>query len=282
MMMVAIALGAVAVGFGVGILSGLLGVGGGTVMIPLLRLAFGLPALETTATSLFFACPTSISGSIGHIRRNTSIWKLGLAMGIAGACLAPLGSLFSKTAGPVVTMVCAAIVIVYTAVRMLRQGIKMPGRKARLAAEASGAPVAAEPQLDTSALPGEGPLARRLVLPIIGGAIAGFMSGFLGLGGGFLMIPLLVWAFKLPMRYAAGTSSVAMAILCIPGVVTHGLMGDVHWLLGLALVIGSVPGAQVGSNLASKAPDKLLRIIFGCLLIFGGIMIALNEFGVFG
>ena len=78
-------------GVGVGVLSGMLGVGGGTVMIPLFRLVFGLSAVVSTATSLFAIIPTSVSGLITHLREKTCIPKLGLAMGIAGACTSTLG-----------------------------------------------------------------------------------------------------------------------------------------------------------------------------------------------
>lgn len=281
------ALFAILAGFVAGTFSGLLGIGGGIIMLPVLRLAFGLPALETTATSLFFTCPTAVSSMAGHLRRHTSIYKLGAVVGVAGACASPAGSLFSNVAGPLVTMVCAAVVIIYTAVRMLRQGLAMPGRTQLSAQEAQvgassphvHAP-AAERTVDVTVLPGRGSGARRLAVPLVGGAAAGFLSGFLGVGGGFLIVPLLVWAFKLPMRYAAGTSAVAMTMLSIPGVVTHALMGDVHWLLGLLLICGSIPGAQLGARLASRVPEKQLRIVFGCVLVFGGVMLAANEAGL--
>ena len=76
---------AVVVGLLVGVLSGLLGIGGGTIMVPIFRLGFGLSAIEATATSLFTIIPTSLSGCVTHIKNKTCIVPLGLAAGIGGA-----------------------------------------------------------------------------------------------------------------------------------------------------------------------------------------------------
>lgn len=80
-----------AVGVVVGILSGLLGIGGGTLMVPLFRLGFGLSALASTATSLFTIIPTSLVGFITHIKNKTCIPQLGIVCGLAGACTSPFG-----------------------------------------------------------------------------------------------------------------------------------------------------------------------------------------------
>ena len=78
-------------GVAIGILSGLLGIGGGTVMVPIFRLAFGMSPVVSTATSLFAIIPTSISGAASHIRHKTCIVSLGVAAGLGGALTSPLG-----------------------------------------------------------------------------------------------------------------------------------------------------------------------------------------------
>ena len=79
------------VGVGVGVLSGLLGIGGGTVMVPLFRLAFGMEPIAATATSLFTIVPTSISGMWKHAKNKTSLLRVGIVCGLTGACLSPVG-----------------------------------------------------------------------------------------------------------------------------------------------------------------------------------------------
>ena len=77
-------------GIFVGVMSGLLGVGGGTIMVPIFRLAFGMSPLASTATSLFAIIPTSISGVASHMRAKTCVPKLGVALGIGGALTSPV------------------------------------------------------------------------------------------------------------------------------------------------------------------------------------------------
>ena len=88
------------VGVLIGIASGLLGIGGGTVMVPIFRLAFGMSATMSTATSLFAIIPTSISGAISHVKGKTCIPALGIAAGLGGACLSPVGVWLPRAAFP--------------------------------------------------------------------------------------------------------------------------------------------------------------------------------------
>ena len=84
------------VGVLIGLVSGLLGIGGGMIMVPVFRLAFGLPPLMSTGTSLFTIIPTSISGAVQHIRGKTCILKLGVLLGIGGAITSPPAVLIQK------------------------------------------------------------------------------------------------------------------------------------------------------------------------------------------
>ena len=106
----------VLVGIGIGILSGMLGIGGGTVMVPIFRLAFDMSAIMSTATSLFTIIPTSISGAVSHIRAKTCIVSLGVAAGIGGACTSPLGVWLATISPAGLIMAAAALIIGYSAV----------------------------------------------------------------------------------------------------------------------------------------------------------------------
>ena len=102
---------AIIFGLFVGLCSGLLGIGGGVIMVPAFRLLFGMSALASTATSLFTIIPTSISGAISHLRNRTCIPKLGLALGIGGACLSPVGVLLAAHSPAWLVMLAAAAVM---------------------------------------------------------------------------------------------------------------------------------------------------------------------------
>ena len=136
----------VLVGILIGILSGLLGIGGGTIMVPVFRLAFGLSPLMSTATSLFTIIPTSISGAVSHIKGKTCVPALGLTMGVGGALTSPVGVWLASLSPAWLVMLAAALIIGYSAVNMLRKAVKAPSKRksAGLKCESSG-PSAAAP-----------------------------------------------------------------------------------------------------------------------------------------
>ena len=119
----------VLVGVFIGILSGLLGIGGGTIMVPVFRLAFGLSPLMSTATSLFTIIPTSISGAVSHIKGKTCVPALGLAMGLGGALTSPVGVWLASLSPAWLVMLAAALIIGYSAVNMLRKAVKAPSKR---------------------------------------------------------------------------------------------------------------------------------------------------------
>ena len=108
----------------VGVMSGLLGVGGGTIMVPIFRLAFGMSPLASTATSLFAIIPTSISGVVAHARAKTCVPKLGLALGAGGAVMSPMGVWLASVSPGWLVICVAAIVIGFSAFKMFKKAVK--------------------------------------------------------------------------------------------------------------------------------------------------------------
>ena len=318
------------VGVLIGIASGLLGIGGGTVMVPIFRLAFGMSATMSTATSLFAIIPTSVSGAISHVKGKTCIPALGIAAGLGGACLSPVGVWLAQLSPDWLVMLAAALIIGYSAINMFKKAFKLrpagqPAAGADAAAspstQSSGAPEGSRtevrvasatarisgtgetladpsatggssdttPSLASSGEPAasassdDSPLSRKQLLQGAAiGLIAGLASGYVGVGGGFIMVPLMLSIIGIPMRKASGTSLIAVMILAIPGVIEQGIIGNINYLAGIAIVIGTIPGAVIGAKLVTKVPERTLRLLFGCFLIVAAIMLVLNEVGVLG
>ena len=317
------------VGVLIGIASGLLGIGGGTVMVPIFRLAFGMSATMSTATSLFAIIPTSISGAISHVKGKTCIPALGIAAGLGGACLSPVGVWLAQLSPDWLVMLAAALIIGYSAINMFKKAFKVsragqPAKGADAAAspstQSSGAPEGSRTEVrvasatarisgtgetlaDLSATSGSSAtpslassgeptasapsdvvsLSRKQLLQGAAiGLIAGLASGYVGVGGGFIMVPLMLSIIGIPMRKASGTSLIAVMILAIPGVIEQGIIGNINYLAGIAVVIGTIPGAVIGAKLVTKVPERTLRLLFGCFLIVAAAMLVLNEVGVLG
>lgn len=260
------------VGVLIGIASGLLGIGGGTVMVPIFRLAFGMSATMSTATSLFAIIPTSISGAISHVKGKTCIPALGIAAGLGGACMSPIGVWLAQLSPDWLVMLAAALIIGYSAINMFKKAFKL-----RPACQPVAGADAAAPTADDSSLS-----RKQLLQGAAIGLVAGLASGYVGVGGGFIMVPLMLSIIGIPMRKASGTSLIAVMILAIPGVIEQGIIGNINYLAGIAIVIGTIPGAVIGARLVTKVPERTLRLLFGCFLIVAAVMLVLNEVGIFG
>lgn len=286
--MVPLFLVSLVVGLAVGVLAGLLGIGGGMLLVPAFKLGYAMDSLMCTATSLFTIIPTSVSGAISHIRNKTCLPKLGVAAGLGGACLSPLGVWLATLSPDWAVMGAAALIIAYSSVTMFRKALKAP--KVPRGAGAGAADAAAkEAAAEDRAAAIERAYAEA---PTIGwreagigaaiGLFAGLASGYVGVGGGFIMVPLMMSILHVPMKLTSGTSLIAVMILAVPGTVTQALLGNINWIAGIAVACGSIPGATLGAKLIPKVPERQLRFLFAGFLVVAAVLLVVNQLGVWG
>lgn len=270
------------IGVIIGVFSGLLGIGGGTLMVPIFRLGFGMSAIASTATSLFTIIPTSLGGFITHIRNKTCIPKVGLVCGLAGACTSPLGVYLASVSSSWSIMLAAALIIGYSSFTMFRKAIRMPKIPSQGASAVVGVDrERAVEQAASKAASEEAPFAftpKKVGMCICIGLVVGLASGYVGVGGGFIMVPMFISLLGVMMRQASGTSLVAVTILAIPGVIEQGMLGNINYTAGIAMAIGSIPGAILGANLTRRVPERKLRFVFGAFLLLSAVVLLLNEF----
>ncbi len=256
-----------AVGIVVGMLSGMLGVGGGTILVPIFKLLYGMPAINATATSLFTIIPTSLTGVVAHVRGRTCIPLLGLAAGIGGACTSPLGVWLASISPEWAIMIAAALVIGYSSITMFRKAFKLKHTQA--------------PKTSTDNLEFHASAARQVLVGSGVGLFAGVVSGYVGVGGGFIMVPMFMQLLKTPMKLTSGTSLIAVMILATTGTITQALMGNVEWLAGIFISIGAIPGAAIGSKLMRRISELKLRFGFASFLLVAAALLILNQLGIF-
>lgn len=123
---------------------------------------------------------------------------------------------------------------------------------------------------------------RQIVAGVLIGLVAGLASGYVGVGGGFLMVPLMIQFIHTPMKLTSGTSLIAVMILAVPGVVYQAVLGNVNWVVGIAVAAGSIPGAAIGARLTSWVPERTLRFAFGGLLLVAAVSLVANQMGLLG
>lgn len=287
--MVPLFLVSLVVGLAVGVLAGLLGIGGGMLLVPAFKLGYAMDSLMCTATSLFTIIPTSVSGAISHIRNKTCLPKLGVAAGLGGACLSPLGVWLATLSPDWAVMGAAALIIAYSSVTMFRKALKAPkvprGATGAEAAHAAAKEAAAEDRAAAiERAHAEAPTIgwREAAIGAAIGLFAGLASGYVGVGGGFIMVPLMMSILHVPMKLTSGTSLIAVMILAVPGTVTQALLGNINWIAGIAVACGSIPGATLGAKLIPKVPERQLRFLFAGFLVVAAVLLVVNQLGVWG
>lgn len=248
----------VTIGFAAGALSGAFGIGGGIVTTPAMRLILGAPALIAVGTPLPVIIPTAIAGALSHHRNGTADVRAGVILGSAGSVTAVAGAWATGLVGGSTVLIATAVLIVWSAGDMVLQALRPPAPPASRggAGEVAG---------------------RRTTALITVGLITGLYSGFFGLGGGFVIVPLLTRWLHFSVKQAVGTSLVGVALLAIPGTITHSLLGHVDWALAAALAVGVVPGALLGAHFVRRARDNTIRISFAVLLLVVALWLAVSE-----
>lgn len=230
----------------IGVTLGLLGGGGSILTTPLLIYVVGMEPKTAIATSLLVVCVTSIAGMAQHARRGNVEWRTGLVFGFAGMVGAYAGGFVTRWIPDNVLMGLFAGMMVVTALAMLR------GRKA---VEVSG------PQ----------PVPKTLLIGLLVGAV----TGLLGAGGGFVVVPALALLGGLPMPKAIGTSLLVIALNTLAGFAGHVTHVTVDFRLAASLSAAAVIGSFIGSALSSRVHPVLLRrgfaffvLAMGCFVLF--------------
>ena len=238
------------IGFVTGFLSGQFGIGGGLILKPALRLVLQEPALIAIGTPLLVIIPSTIAGAYNYKKSGYIDVRTSLIIGIIGGFTSILGAFTSPLiGGETLLLITAAIILIISFAYLIpRKKIK----KKQIKVNSTG-------------------------LTIATGVFAGFFSGLLGLGGGFLIIPALTYLFGKNIKEAFGTSLLAIAIIAIPGSLTHLYLGNINLFIALFIIIGVIPGAYLGSKLTIALAERTVNFLFGLLLLLIAIILAINE-----
>ncbi len=250
----------VVVGFLAGLLGGLIGTGGCSVMLPVIHFWMGYPASIAVGTTLFAVIFTAISGAYGHlVRRNVDKRAL-LWLGGAGILGVLLGSwLFTLISGQAKLLgLILGIIFLWPAIRMTYEGLAQR----------------AMPKREGAAIPGSGTGMG------IFGLIIGIATGVAGLGGGYALVPGLIYLFHAPVYITMGTSLATMIPLAVVGGGIKLAQGFVDLGTGLLLAAGTIIGAQVGAAIIKRFKPATLKLIFGLYFLYVTIKFITAFFGI--
>jgi hypothetical protein len=226
-----------------GFSSGLFGIGGALVGTPLLRIAVGMAPLLALATPLPVAIPSALSGAIAYWRRGLVDRTLTLRTLRTALPMTIVGSAATHWTSGTVLMVATACALVYVAFAMLRPN----------------------PSADSEGVE------RSPAMIALATGFAGFVAGFLAIGGGIVLVPVFVRWLGIPVHRALATSLVCVAAMAVPGTIVHGVLGHIDWLAAAVLAVATVPTSWAGARLALRLRSRTLEIAYGVFLALFGV-----------
>ena len=272
----------VVLGFLVGLLSGMFGVGGGFLTTPLL-IFYGIPPTVAVASAATQITGASVSGVMVHMRRGGVDLKMGLVMIVGGLFGSLLGAILFRllqSTGQIDLVIGALYVLILTGIGglMLKDALVALGY---VAAPAAGKPTGRHNRWIASL-----PLRWRFyssglyvspIAPLALGFIAGMLTVFLGIGGGFILVPAMIYLLGMAARVVIGTSLVMILAVSAATTMVHALTTrSVDIVLAGLLLVGGVIGAQYGAVLATRVKPDLLRLALAVIILLVGMRMALG------
>ena len=266
--------GLVIVGLGVltGILSGLFGVGGGFLTTPLL-IFYGVPPTVAAASASTQVTGASVSGLMAHSRRGGVDYKMGGIMVAGGALGAGIGALlfrFFRSVGQIDVVINALYVVLLGSIGALMAREAWQSMKGT---DAGSQPRRRRHHPLVAALPmrwrfyGSGLYISPLA-PLLLGVVTGTLTMLMGVGGGFILVPAMLYILGMSAKVVVGTSLFNIVFVTILTTLMHALTTQaVDMVLVLFLLIGSVTGAQMGTQFAGRARPEVLRLVLATIVL---------------
>lgn len=274
-----------AMGGAVGFLSGMFGVGGGFLITPLL-IFYNVPPAIAVATGANQVIASSFSGALAHFKRGSLDIKLGVVLllgGIVGSYIGIFVFSYLRRLGQLDLMVS----LLYVALLGAVGGMMLVESTRAIQRTRSGKP-AAQPRATQHNWIHRLPLKMRFrasklfvsIIPVLLiGAIIGFLASIMGVGGGFIMVPALIYLLKVPTNVVVGTSLFHIVFVSAFTTVIHSTANQtVDVVLAFLLMIGGVAGAQYGARVGQKLRGEQLRALMALLVLAVALRLAYDLF----
>lgn len=274
-----------AMGAAVGFLSGMFGVGGGFLITPLL-IFYNIPPAIAVATGANQVIASSFSGALAHFKRGTVDFKLGtvlLAGGIAGSSLGVYVFALLRSLGQLDLIISLMYVALLGTVGGLMLVESLRAMRKIHAGTSSGLKKSGQHNWIHRL-----PLKMRFrtsklfvsVIPVLGiGAVIGFLASIMGVGGGFIMVPAMIYMLKVPTNVVVGTSLFQITFVAAYTTIVHASANQtVDVVLAFLLMVGGVAGAQYGAKVGQKLRGDQIRALLAALVLAVALRLAFDLF----
>lgn len=252
----------------VGLSLGLIGGGGSILAVPILRYVVGVTAREAIAMSLFIVGTVSIVGLVPHWQQK----NVNLPVALSFIPPAMIGAFLGAkiTALPVITdtiqIISFAIIMLLASILMIRKSSKKTNKKQE-----------EKPEITPDEKPEKNNFIVKITLTILQGFGVGILTGFVGVGGGFLIIPCLVLVGGIPMKQAVGTSLLIIATNSASGFLGYLNQVELNWLIIISFSIFASVGIIIGAKLSKKIEAQSLQKAFGYFVLAVAIFVLIAQ-----
>ena len=267
----------------IGVLLGALGGGGSILTLPVLVYGLGQGTGAATTASLVIVGITSVVAAVGHHRGGRVRWAPGLVFGLLGSVTALLGTLAATHVAPAALLLGFAALMLLAAAGMVRRDRHTQARdntpaRANTPARDDAPTETGHHSADAGQVTQVPTRTRtttgRRVLVVVSALGVGLLTGFFGVGGGFVIVPALVLALQLPMPVAAATSLVVIALNSGAGLLARWGHLDIPWHVVLPFTAAAVLTSLLGGQIAQHVPARLLTRSFITLLVLVAAYVA--------
>lgn len=232
----------------IGLMLGVLGAGGAIFTAPLLMFVFDVPPREATTVSLVVVLLAAASGLVGHRGSRTVQWREGATFGAVGTVAAAGGSWLATVLPDRVLTAGFAVLLLVAAAAMVRQ-----------------------PKASSERRP------RKSLLVVAGAALGvGLVTGFFGVGGGFVIVPALVLVLGFGIREATATGLLVIAVNSVAALAVRGPQ-YLDWAIALPMALGAVAGSFGGARVAPRLPRERLRQAFAAVMVAAAVMLGVQT-----
>jgi uncharacterized protein len=246
---------AVPFGLAIGLLLGLVGGGGSILAVPVLVYVLGQPVHAATSESLFVVGTAALIGAADHAGVGNVRIKTALVFGLAGAAGSVAGTALNRlVGGPVILLAFAALLLLAAWAMQRRQRATVGERRHSDAHLRAGAT----------------------------GLFTGLLTGFFGVGGGFVIVPALVLLLGLPMTAAVGTSLAVIALTSASALAAHLATGRIDWSIATAFAAAATAGALPGRRLGARLDQRRLGSLFATLLVGVATLLLIENASALG
>lgn len=272
-------------GLAAGYISGLLGIGAGVIMVPAAMFILDMNFGDAKALSLFVIMFTAPIGMWRHHEHGKLHLKTGLYLGIPGVCGSLLGVYIADIVDVVYLKILFSVILFFAAYRMItsattRSKTTDSGFKSREESDArTGSTPKNESEMTQTFLPATGLDAFKRCwrsLPVVG-FVGGVAAGLLGIGGGVIMVPSMVF-LSYPMHSAVANSLMVVFMNAFAGTAAHAYWGEIKILESIPMMIGAVLSVRKGADMSVSIDRDLLRKYFGYFMILIGIYMVYRSF----